>query len=79
MTALCERLTDATGLPFKVDKDTCEPAASGSALNYWVTEYHDHFDLEVASIYDYVFSERIDTVQDLIDKINEIENDFRYV
>ena len=74
--SLIKRLSGNTGLTFKIDDDTGGPAASGAALNYWVTVYNDHLELEANSIYDYVFSERIETENQLIDKINELENDF---
>lgn len=77
--SLIKRLSESTGLTFKIDDYTGGPAASGAALNYWVAVYDGYFELESNSIYDYVFSERIDTEQQLIDKINELENDFRYV
>ena len=79
MKELCNRLSLATGLAFKISDDTCEPAASGAALNYWVTTWRDGFTLEANSIYDNVFSGQIKTEAELIAKINELENDFRYV
>ncbi len=79
MKDLCERLTAATGLEFKVDSDTCEPAASGAALNYWVSSYKDGFFLEANSIYDEVYASYLAGDAELIKKINELENDFRHV
>lgn len=79
MKDLCERLSELTGIAWRVDSDTCEPAASGEALNYWVTTWKDGFTLEANSIYDNVFAGPLKTEQDLISKINELENDFRHV
>lgn len=79
MKELCNRLSDATGLTFKISEDTCEPAASGAALNYWVTTWKDGFTLEANSIDENVFVGSIKTEAELIAKINELENDFRYV
>ncbi len=79
MKELCNRLSDATGLTFKISEDTCEPAASGAALNYWVTTWKDGFTLEANSIDANVFAGPITTEAELIAKINELENDFRYV
>lgn len=79
MKELCNRLSDATGLTFKISEDTCEPAASGAALNYWVTTWKDGFTLEANSIDENVFAGPIKTEAELIAKINELENDFRYV
>lgn len=79
MKELCNRLSADTGLTFRIDSDTCEPAASGAALNYWVTTWKDGFTLEANSIYDNVFAGPIKTEAEPIKKINELENDFRYV
>ena len=79
MKELCNRLSADTGLTFRIDPDTCEPAASGAALNYWVTTWKDGFTLEANSIYDNVFAGPIKTETELIAKINELENDFRHV
>lgn len=79
MKDLCKRLSDETGLTFKINDDTGEPAASGAALNYWVTNWKDGFTLEANSIYDNVFAGAIKTETELIAKINELENDFRHV
>ena len=79
MKELCNRLSDATRLTFRIDSDTCEPAASGAALNYWVTTYRDGYHLAVSSIYDEVFEGHVGAESDLIKKINELENDFRYL
>ena len=79
MKELSNRLSAATGLTFRIDDDTCEPAASGAALNYWVTTWKDGFTLEANSIYDNVFAGSIKTETELIAKINELENDFRHV
>ena len=77
--SLIKRLSESTGLTFKLDDSTGGPAASGAALNYWVTEYQEKFYLEANSIYDQVFSESIGTEEQLVDKINELENDLRHV
>ena len=79
MKDLCNRLSEGTGLTFKINDDTGEPAASGAALNYWVTTWKDGFTLEANSIYDNVFAGPIKTETDLIKKITELENDFRHV
>jgi len=79
MKDLCNRLSDATGLRFRIDSDTCEPAAVGAALNYWLTSYKDGFHLVANSIYDEVFAGQLPDEAGLIAKINELENDFRYV
>jgi len=79
MKDLCERLTAATGIDFAIDSDTCEPAASGAALCYWLTSYKDGYHLVANSIYDEVFSGHVGGEAGLIAKINELENDFRYV
>ena len=79
MKDLCNRLSADTGLTFKINDDTGEPAASGAALNYWVTTYKDGFHLAVSSIYDEVFEGHVGAESDLIKKINELENDFRHV
>jgi len=79
MKDLCERLAAGTGLEFKIDSDTCEPAASGAALNYWLTSYKEGYHLVVNSIYDEVYSGHVGGEADLIAKINELENDFRHV
>lgn len=79
MKDLCNRLSAATGLTFKINDDTGEPAASGAALNYWVTTWKDGFTLEANSIYDNVFAGPIKTEAELIAKIAELENDFRHV
>jgi hypothetical protein len=79
MRELCNRLSAATGLTFKIDSDTCEPAAEGAALNYWLTSYKDGFHLVANSIYDEVFDGHVGGEAGLIKKINELENDFRYV
>ena len=79
MKELCNRLSDATDLRFRIDSDTCEPTASGEALNYWVTTWKDGFTLEANSIYDNVYSGPLKTETELISKINELENDFRHV
>jgi len=79
MKDICKRLSEATGLEFKVDDDTCEPAADGAALNYWLTSYKEGYHLLANSIYDEVFSGHVGGEADLIAKINELENDFRYV
>jgi hypothetical protein len=79
MNNLCERLTAGTGLEFKIDSDTCEPAASGALLDYWLTSYKDGYHLVANSIYDEVYSGHAGGETDLIAKINELENDFRYV
>ena len=79
MKDLCKRLSEAAGLTFRIDSDTGEPAASGAALNYWLTSYKDGFQLVANSIYDEVFSGHLPNEAELISKINELENDFRYV
>ena len=79
MKDLCERLSAGTDLEFKVDSDTCEPTASGAALNYWLTSYKDGFHLVANSIYDEVFSGHVGDETGLISKINELENDLRHV
>jgi len=79
MKDLCERLSAATGITFRIDDDTCEPAASGAALNYWVSSYKDGFFLEANSIYDEVYASYVPGDAELIKKINELENDYRYV
>jgi len=79
MTDLCKRLSEATDLRFRVDDDTCEPAASGAALYYWLTSYKDGYHLVANSIYDEVFDGHVGGESDLIAKINELENEFRHV
>jgi hypothetical protein len=79
MKDLCKRLSEATDLRFRVDDDTCEPAASGAALNYWLTSYKEGYHLCANSIYDEVFDGHVGDEAGLIKKINELENDFRYV
>lgn len=79
MKDLCNRLSEDTGLTFRIDSDTCEPAAEGAALNYWLTSYKDGFQLVANSIYEEVFSGHLPNEAELIKKINELENDFRYV
>lgn len=79
MAIQCITLTKGTGLDFKLSSDTCEPHASGSALNYWITSYKGGFTLEANSIYDEVYRGTFTKESDLIDKIIELENDFRYV
>ena len=79
MKDLCNRLSDATGLHFRIDSDTCEPASCGAALNYWLTSYKDGFHLVANSIYDEVFAGQLPDEAELIKKINELENDYRYV
>jgi hypothetical protein len=79
MKDLCKRLSEATGLKFRIDSDTCEPAASGAALNYWLTSYKEGYHLVANSIYDEVFDGHVGGEADLIAKINELENDYRYV
>jgi hypothetical protein len=79
MKELCKRLSEATDLRFQVDDDTCEPAANGEVLNYWLTSYKDVYHLVANSIYEEVFSGHVGGESDLIAKINELENDFRYV
>lgn len=79
MDTLTSQLSRGTGLTFRTDDDTCEPAASGAALNYWITSYKAGFRLVANSIYDEVYSGDLDSVEALIAKINELENDFRYV
>jgi len=79
MKDLCNRLSDATGLRFRIDGDTCEPAASGAALNYWLTIYKEGYHLAANSIYDEVFDGHVGDEAGLIAKINELENDFRHV
>ena len=78
MKELCNRLSDATGLTFRIDSDTCEPAAGGAAFNYWLTSYKDGFQLVANSIYDEVFSGHLPNEAELISKINELENDYRH-
>lgn len=77
MKDLCKRLSDATGLHFRVDDDTCEPAASGADLNYWLTSYKEGYHLVANSIYDEVFSGHVGGEADLIAKINELENQYQ--
>lgn len=79
MKDLCERLSAATGITFNIDDDTCEPAASGAELNYWVSSYKDGFFLEANSIYDEGYASYMPSEAELIKKINELENDFRHV
>lgn len=79
MKDLCNRLSVATGLHFRIDSDTCEPAAGGAALNYWLTSYKDGFHLVANSIYEEVFDGHVGDETGLIAKINELENDFRHV
>lgn len=78
MSIQCITLTKGTGLDFKLSSDTCEPHASGAALNYWVTSYKDGFVLEANSIYDEVYTGKFTNEADLIAKIIELENDYRY-
>ena len=79
MKDLCNRLSVATGLTFRISPDTCEPAAVGAALNYWLTSYKDGFHLVANSIYEEVFDGHVGDETGLIAKINELENDFRHV
>jgi hypothetical protein len=79
MKDLCNRLTGATGLTFRIDSDTCEPAAVGAILHYWLTSYKDGYHLVANSIYDEVFAGQLPNEVELIKKINELENDFRHV
>ena len=79
MKDLCNRLSAATGLTFRIDSDTCEPAAGGAALNYWITSYKDGYHLVANSIYDEVFGGHVGDEAVLIKKISELENDFRHV
>ena len=73
MQTLCNRLSESTGITFRIDSDTCEPAASGSVLNYWLTSYKDGFHLCANSIYDEVFSGQLANEKELIEKIKELE------
>ena len=77
MKDLCKRLTEGTGLPFKISDDTCEPYARGSALNYWITTWKDGFTLEANSIYDNVFTGKFGNEPELIDKIISLENQYQ--
>lgn len=77
MKELCNRLSDATGLRFRINSDTCEPAAGGDVLNYWLMSYKDGFHLVANSIYDEVFAGQLAGEAELIKKINELENEFR--
>lgn len=79
MKDLCNRLSDATGLTFRISPDTCEPASCGAVLNYWLTSYKDGFHLVANSIYEEVFDGHVGDETGLIAKINELENDFRHV
>ncbi len=80
MKELCNRLSANTGLTFNINDDTSEPMASGNALNYWMTSYNcGGFYLMSNSIYDEVFGGHLPNEAELIKKINELENDFRYV
>jgi len=79
MDTLISQLSHGTGLTFRIDDDTCEPAASGAALNYWITSIKGGYWLVASSIYDEVYSGDIYSLETLIDKINELENDLRYV
>lgn len=73
------RLSQGTGLKFRVDSDTCEPAAGGDNLNYWIASSAGGFHLVANSIFDEVYSGELGSETELIDKLNELENENRIV
>lgn len=76
MKDLILKLSHGTGLNFRIDGDTCDPAASGALLEYWLTSYKQGYQLVANSIYDEVFSGYLPNEAELIKKVNELENDF---
>jgi hypothetical protein len=78
MKELCKRLTEGTGLDFKVSSDTCEPfSCDGSALNYWITTMKNGFMLEATAPHGEVFSGNVSNESELIDKIISLENQYK--
>lgn len=79
MKDLCNRLSDATGLRFRIDYDTREPAAKGVELFYYMAASAGGYHLVANSAHEEFFAGDFGSESEMIDKINELENDFRYV
>ncbi len=72
-TNLCQRLTDGTGITFRISDDTCDPVGVGQ-FSYWVTTFANGFDLYVSNSIDEVFHGGLGTESTLIAKINQLED-----
>jgi len=78
MKDICKRLSDETGLTFKIGDDTCEPFShDGTTLNYWITTLKTGFMLEATALHGEVFSGNVSNESELIDKIISLENQYQ--
>ena len=69
----CQRLTDGTGITFRISDDTCDPVGQGEFW-YWITSFANGFDLYVSNSIDEVFHGGLENESALIAKINELED-----
>lgn len=75
----CQRLTDGTGITFRISDDTCESVGIGQ-FSYWVTSWAKYpveapgFVLLASNSIDEVYHGQLSDESALIEKINEIED-----
>lgn len=80
MKDLVFRLSESTGLSFRIHDDTCEPVGLGDKFTYWIVSNNDGgFDIAALNMFGEGDTLTLGSESELIDKLNELENENRIV